>query len=468
MVLAGCGNDVSGTELSGTGTTTAAPPVGDSDPPSASVPSRPTSDAQGMQAYRIADFMERFGINTFSTIAASGDTPAYNPWGSQGDYSAQGVIDCINYLEAGSGLTMLVREYHYGDASNARTTNQVTWCSQIYQATGSQFTVCPGSGGGGASDIAGLQALAQSSHDTHVPWLRWLEGDNEPNGNGVTPSSAIADQSSINGIAHGLGLQTLQMAPIGGLPYAEGYFDTYGNDAADTNNVHIYPGIPPDRDDGSSRGGMIGDMIKGASIVFGDKKTLISEWHPTLYAKTHNLDASYDAYLTPIFMLSAFVNFDAQGYIWFALHDYGADMQSGLFQQDVNTPKLAAQTIRAMYALTGDHGDTKRVFTPGMLDVSVSGLPAPIDAKSPFTGGHAALFQNSAGTFFLYVWNEQAAPGGAAQDVTVTFNGLPPGTVADYDITVSPGSTTALQTLDDLSVITVSLSAAVHILVISP
>jgi hypothetical protein len=466
LVFVACGENVSGDITTRSADTPSQPASPDTAPTTS--PPRPTSDAQGVQAYRIADFMERFGINTFSTIAASANTPAYNPWGSKGDYSADGVIACINYLEADSGLTMLVREYHYGDAKNARTLNQMSWCPQIYEATGSQFMVCPGSGGGGASDIAGMQALAQSSVSTNVPWLRWLEGDNEANGNGVTPSSAIADQASINDIAHGLGLQTLQMAPIGGLPYAEGYFDTYANNAADTNNVHIYPGIPPDLDDGSNRGGMIGDMIIGDSKVFGDKKTLISEWHPTLYAKTHKLDAAYDAYLAPIFMLSAFVNFDAEGYIWFALHDYSDTMRSGLFAHDVSTAKPAAEVIRTMYALTGDSGDSKRSFAPGMLDVRVSGLPAPINAKSPGTGGHFALFQNSTGTFFLYLWNEQATPGGALSSVTVTFAGLLPTSVADYDITSIPGDMTPEQSLTDVSTMTVGLSAAVHIVVINP
>ncbi len=68
---------------------------------------------------------------------------------------------------------------------------------------------------------------------------------------------------------------------------------------------------------------------------------MISEWHPTLYAAAHNLDPSYDQYL-PIFMLSAFVNFYRVGYIWFALHDYNADMPSGLFTSSASNPEAPA------------------------------------------------------------------------------------------------------------------------------
>jgi hypothetical protein len=85
------------------------------------------------------------------------------------------------------------------------------------------------------------------------------------------------------------------------------------------------------------------------------------------------------------------------------------------------TLRNGALAIQAMYQLGGPASATKHTFTPGKLNYTTSGLPAPINAASPNTGGQTMLFQNDAGQFLLYVWDAQVAPGGTAVPVTISF-----------------------------------------------
>lgn len=80
------------------------------------------------------------------------------------------------------------------------------------------------------------------------------------------------------------------------------------------------------------------------------------------------------------------------------------------------TPRQAAHVIRAMYTLTGDRGSDRQTFDTGSLDYNVTGLPG----GALHTGGQHALFHNSSGTSFLYVWRAQQYLGGGQESVCYT------------------------------------------------
>ena len=186
-------------------------------------------------------------------------------------------------------------------------------------------------------------------------------------------------------------------------------------------NIHFYPPSQCDIGDGSTRGGAMNDVSAGFAAMFPGMPQMISEWHPTLYLSNVSLrlNATYDAYYTACFFLSAF-RAGFIGWYWYALEDYGTTFLSGLFPQTGGVaPRAAAYTIQAMYQLTGDHGDAKHAFTPGKLNVSFTGLPSPISGAAN-TGGQTMLFQATDGRFFQYVWNAQATPGGTPVTVTMT------------------------------------------------
>lgn len=431
-------------------------------------------DSSGTQAYRIADMMERFGVNTFSMYAGGP-----NPFYSDGDYSSSDVITTINWLTDGSGMTMYDREYHwdgYQTDPNYITNLQSTWCPQVSSGTGTRFTMAPASQAPAAYSVDGILQLAQQSA-SGSGWMKWIEGMNEPNQNGISASDAVAAQQQLFSGAPG-GVGVVLPSITFGLPYPEQYttgsYPTLANYVNPSTiapygtiaNLHVYPSKAMDIDDGSNRQGELGDIATAFNIEWPGYPQLITEWHPTLYnSEGHNLDPTYDAYYAPMFILSGYTHFNFLGYIWFSLFDHDPSMQSGMFVSDSSNPKPVAYTIQAMYGLTGDHGATKHTFAPGKINYTITGLPSPVDGASPYTGGQSALFQSSQGTYFLYVWNEQDNPGGSATGVTVNFNDHAMTSVTEYNIT-STSPQTALQSWSGASSLTFQLDASVRLFVI--
>ncbi len=81
---------------------------------------RIAEDPTGTPARRIADCLERFGVNTFSQITRNG-----LPWNwgqSAGDYSSATTAKAINFIVGNSGLKMNVREYHRDHAGGSPVT----------------------------------------------------------------------------------------------------------------------------------------------------------------------------------------------------------------------------------------------------------------------------------------------------------------------------------------------------------
>lgn len=426
----------------------------------------------GVQAKRISGLVEAFGVNTYSSASATA-----NMWGTwPSDYSAATVIAALNWLTAGSGLSLLGREYHYA----GREAMQGAWLKQVVAATATRFSMCIGENGS-VADVASMLSLAADQTNG----IAWLEGINEPNsdfGSGILPLATVeAAQAAIFA-----GAPTKAVGPsiVFGLPDPEAWLGAYVG-AADLAvllpkmaycNAHFYPPTLGVLDDGSGRGGAIDDVVAGLAKVYPGMPPLGTEYHPSLYNMATPKIApggTIDAYYMLLDLLSA-NRLKLDGLWWYALLDWKDPTQSGympcgLFPKDATAPRPAAYAIRALCSLTGDKGPAKRTFAPGVFAYSVAGLPAPINAASPHTGGHHDLYQSSDGRFFLLLWNAQVAPGGAPVPVTVSFPN-PPATVSEFNLSLgTAASTTPVQALLARPTSVVShLDAGVRLLVIAP
>ncbi len=406
------------------------------------------SDHGGTTALRIADMMETFGANIFPNgqDGASGDTVA-------------GVTAATQYLLGDSGLTMLFRGYVNPSA------NYETFGPALFAATGCRFTLCMDVGD--TPDPTEVISLANASvHQGQ--WVRFIEGGNEPNTNfgagvqtGVTPSAELSAQQRIYAAVHPLGIPVAAPSVVGSYSGIASY---WGSDlasaaaASDLYNTHLYP-----NHGGPNGSNELHDWSAAVSQSdWSGKGGITTEWQPVLYNQSATDDASC-AYWTPLMLLSGYVDFRLQAIVWWELFDYsGFTPHSGLFAGDASHPYPAAEVLKAMFALTGDKGATKHTFAPGKLDVTVSGLPS---GDNQYAGGRWAVFQNSSGTFFVFVWNEQAALAtGTSTPVTVTFEEGPMTRVVDYSLTTPSASPTPVQTLTHVTSVSLELTTEVRLL----
>ena len=437
-----------------------------------------TGDATGTQAYRIADCLQRFGVNTFSQLNNNGYLWSWG--GSQGHYDPTTTGLAINYLTGGSGLTINDREYHRDmDGTSTITPLQITWIHQVYSETGSPFTLSFASGGT-SNDLPGMVSIVQDSVSSGLNYVHWVEGLLEPNNPyfGVIPISTTASvQTSLYQQVHAITSNVAVAGPsiIFSLPYPDtnttpdgslttnlGSYQSTILANSDLDNIHLYPPQSGNCSDGSTRGGDMADVNTAYSSVLPGHGDFISEYHPTLYSTTHKNDRNYDAYWGPIFLLSSYVDFNWKAVFWYALFNYNTtDQECGLFATSNTDPYPAANALRAMFQLTGDQGANKSTFTPEKLNVTVSGLP-PAPAGSPYAGGRWALFENSSHQYFLMIWNEQENISTTTTPVTVTFNSHQMTAVAEYNIT--SGSETAVQSLTNVGTVTVNLDTSLRLL----
>lgn len=432
-----------------------------------------STDPTGTSARRIADCLQRFGVNTFSKIVYNG---YYWAWGgSQGNYDAATTGRAINYLTGTSGLKINIREYHreYGGGKPI-TPSQKTWIRAVHDATGSPFTISIGASGGSA-DIPGIVNLVQDSVSSGLNYVKWVEGINEPNMNFGYGTTTAATTASVQTSLFQQVRAVTSTVKVAGpsiaftLPNPENsianYLAAYKQtilDNCDCNNLHVYPPKSPNAYDGNSRGGALADIDTGYRQLLPGKSLLNTEWHPTLYSNIHRNDPAYDAYWGPIYILSSWLDFNWDANFWFALYDYNSvSMKCGLFATSDANPYPVANAIRALFQLTGDTGANKLSFTPGKLNLTVSGLPAA-PSGSPSAGGRWALFQNSARTYFLLIWNEQNNISSATTPVTVTFNAKSMTQVEEFNIT--SGNQTALRSLTNVGSVTVNLDTSLRLL----
>jgi hypothetical protein len=432
-----------------------------------------TGDATGTQANRIADCLQRFGVNTFSELNNNGYLWSWG--GSQGSYDPATTGRAINYITGGSGLTINDREYHRDlDGTTALTPLQITWIRAVYQATGSPFTIAIAADGG-QGDVPGIVSIVQDSVSSGLNYVKWAEGINEPNnnfGSGTTPIATTASvQTSLYQQIHAITPNVTVAAPsiIFGLPnpgaWLTSYLGTYQSTIlanSDANNIHLYPPYSPNGAYSGSINGTLADVNAAYNTVLPGKPAINTEYHPTLYSNIHPSDRTYDAYWGPIDLLSSYADYNWQAVFWFALFDYNSvSMQCGLFATSDANPYPAASAYRALFQLTGDSGATKSSFTTGKINVTISGLPAA-PTGAPHAGGRWTLFENSSNQYFLMLWNEQNTISATTTPVTVTFNSHNMRQVQEFNIT--SGSETPVQSPTNVHTMTVNLDTSLRLL----
>lgn len=410
----------------------------------------PIGDPTGTTAMRIADMMEIFGANIFS----NGQDGA-----SAGD-SVAGITAAAQYILGDSGMTMLFRGYVDS------TSEYDTFGPAVFQSTGCRFTLCMGIG-----DTPNPQPVIQLAQASvhQGGWVKFVEGGNEPNTNfgagvqtGVNPAAELSAQQTIYAQVHPLGIPVAAPSVVGNDQGIASYWGSNMAPAAaatDLYNTHLYP-----NNGGPNGANQMHDWSAAVSKNdWGSKGGIMTEWQPVLYNNKATDDASC-AYWTPVALLSGYVDFQLQALVWWELYDYaGFNPHVGLFKSDASSPYPAAQAMKAMYALTGDKGAAKHTFAPGKLDVTVTGLP---QGTNQYDGGRSAVFQNSEGTFFVFVWNERdALDTGTTTPVTVKFNAGPMAKIVDYSLTNPTSATPApKQTLTNASQVTLDLTTEVRLL----
>ena len=441
-------------------------------------------DVAGTTAYRIADMLERFGVVTYSQSDTS-----VNPWGAGvSDYTTGSVISALNYITANSGLVCNLREYHVAGRDSGGGSNQLSWCPTVASATGGRFAVSL-LRGAVAADATSLSNMATSSAGG-TGWMAWAEGLNTPNDGSVTAANCVTVQQTLES---GVATTASSSKPVG----VVGPSFTYNTLPPETStaianyltaqqksdllaasalaSVRYFPTANPGANDSAGRGGNSDDVSIGHTIYFG-KPEILGEFHPTQLSgdsPSRATDDNIGAYYGALMMLHAH-RLDYRAWFWKSLFDIGQSGDSpwvrvGLFpNRGSDTPRLPARAIRAMYALTGDTGSSKRSFQPSNLDYAISGLPAPPASATPWMGGHHRLFQNSGGTFFLFVWSEALYPGGSGTTVTISFNRTM-SKVIHYDLTTDPAAAeTPVSTLTNIPSLSFSLTASVRLFVIFP
>jgi hypothetical protein len=368
----------------------------------------PPEPLEGVQAKRVVDLIERFGINTFSSLDEN------NTWGSwPANYSPDSVIASLRYLVGDSGFTLPIREYHYA----SRYDMQKQWFVRILGAfPDTKFTVCPAAN----ASSADVPTMLQLPH-------HYVEGLNEPNtdfGSGEVPFAVtLAIQNAIlDGEDEGI------MGPsiVAGTPHPEGwitgYCETPENLAAlnalfSFGNGHYYPPASPDV---PNTGYSVNEYIGGLWTAYANKPIHLTEFHPTLYNSRgfkpdqDGWSGERDAYYTLCTWLRCCQN-GTQGLWWYALFDYGTVYKCGLFPQGfANDPRPVAEAIRNMCDICSDRGD-RYGFEPGKLDVEMTGLTEAMDYD---------VYQAAdGGRFLVPIWYAaEELNQGDSVTVTLTFD----------------------------------------------
>lgn len=146
-----------------------------------------------------------------------------------------------------------------------------------------------------------------------------------------------------------------------------------------------------------------------------------------------------------------------------------AEDHYGLFDCS-NNPKTAATAFQNFHTILNDSGGTAFTFTPGQLNYTATGLPAP-NTPSYQYGGYQLLFQKSNGHFEIVLWNELNSWGynsgettPTPSSVTITL-GTAATTVNVYD-PVTGGSPT--NTYSGVTTVNLSLTTDMQIVEVIP
>lgn len=405
----------------------------------------PVTDLPLVQSKRVADAIELFGINTFSSLDEN------NIWGSwPANYSPDSVIRALRYLTGDTNFQFMLREYHY----SGREDMQRQWTQAIKTAfPATKFSFCIGANGS-ANDVPSMLS---------IPDVTYYEGLNEPNtdfGSGEVPVNVTMDiqRTLWNSAAHAT---IMGPSVVAGMPHPEGWITGYFGSSMDEvnslmsfGNGHFYPPHCPDLFDGAS----VTDYVGGLWTAYAQHPIMLTEFHPTLYNSDghgpaeQGWNGTRDAYYTLLTLLRS-VKCGVTGLWWYALFDYGTTYTCGLFPQEgANEPRPAATALRNLCRVCADPGASLRTFSPASLPISVDG---PDNTVWDWD-----LYQSTDGKFFIPLWHSAPEPGGAYIDLTVSL-AKPPASAELFDLL--SGNSRFLHPSTTLSV---SIPASVNMLVL--
>lgn len=410
---------------------------------------------------RIADILENVGFNLYP--AAGGGTSQ-----DGGDGSAAGLSAALQYICGNSGMGMFHRFYANSITYQAQTAQQLA-----ADMPGTTFTACMDVFTVDPTDAINLAKLSKGA-TTGFP-LTYLEGTNEPDidfGNGTfTQAQALAGTQQLYAGVHPLGIKVVAPGIAENGTYGgPGFINTYWgsnlsaiNATIDAGNSHDYPNNGTPSSDIDYRTG-------GVSTSYGGKPVLVTEFDSTLYqGNGFTTSDALQAYWTVLFILKSFYDYPAVAgiNIW-PLYSYPGyhspapnNVPVGAFSSSVKTPRWMANSLRALWQLTGDTLSTKRSFNPTSLGFSTSALNS---------NERIVVAQNAKGTHFLFVITDTNTLSATPHNITITFtDSVKPTKVEDFSITYdNTANPVAAQTLaGPVSSITVGQRTEIRMLRIS-
>lgn len=314
------------------------------------------------------NFVQTLGVNTHI------DFQAY------GYQNLRTVEAAINYL----GLSNL-----RDSPENLADLGANGWWQQVANATGAKFDAFLGEGSYSqmTSDLGRAAQLAQQGI------LNFIEGGNEeddpyPASLGNTMALTAQFQQTVYQTAHQYGLPAINMSFGAGWTSANnwhGDYDKVGNLApyADYANAHTYPSGAPDQ--------TIQMLNADAQIAAVGRPVITTEigWDANTTDLTSAAKYTLDA------ALDGFKDGDAKTY-FYALFDDGSG-KFGLMNAD-GSAKPAGVALHNLTTLLADNPPAS--FSPGTLSYGLANTVA---------GDNSLLFAKSDGSFWLAIWNEQAA-----------------------------------------------------------
>lgn len=398
------------------------------------------TDATGVQATRVANFIDSIGINTHVDQCCDGNGSSYA--------NTTAIGTAINYL----GLPRpKIRDFP------SSTAMETTW-GNIHTSTNAVFDATIGEVG--SSGYTSYLATMRQMKASGAGYIWAYEGGNEPDDSYATSqgdslSLAAAQQQNIwaAGVADGVPV----IANSFGIVYnaASGTFSTTcGSDYGTTGNLsayanyanaHDYPQHSP-----NSGGEIICDTrlspLPYGSLQWLDEEALLTTpgkpvintefgWTVPNSTGYGAVSEAVQAIYTLEYYFDAWRAGDPFSF-YYGLLDDGSGTW-GWFTSSF-APRPVATSIKSITTLMNDTHSNAFTFTPGKLNISFSGLPS----GSANMGGLYNVLQAADGTFWVEIHNEQQLDNGSGADTTV----------AGVSITVTEGSTmTSVTEYDPIS-----------------
>lgn len=419
----------------------------------------PPPVTNAVQAKRIAELIELFGVNTFSSM------DEHNVWGTwPADYRPESVIAALKYIVGDTGFAFRIREYHRAKYTDM----QARWLPLITQAfPGTRVSICVAANGS-ASDVPTMFDLAVRPDNG----ICWIEGINEPNtdfGSGEVPiETTVAIQEEC--WAGRDNITIMGPSIVAGTPHPEGWITGYCGDQLGALNAQMHAGnghyYPPGSPDVPNTGYSVNEYIGGLWTAYEQHVIHLPEFHPTLYNNEGNKpdqpgwSGARDAYYTLCTLLRCAKN-GTQGLWWFALFDWkdptiDGYMACGLFPKEgAKNPRPVANVLRDLCTLCTDRGD-RNGFTPGALDIVVEGLTSEMDYD---------VYQTSSGKFLVPIWYAaKEVDTGPMVTVYIRFN-TRKATVRTYDLM---HGTATIASFDHVDSVTLSMPSGVALVEVLP